>query len=128
MLVYGKPMLLEILLVVYFGGPTTRQFYDSYNGKYGTNYSNDYQDLSNHRGYNDKLYFPHYDYWNDCAGYWLNSLVQLSDYPRMAILVFNYGVSCGDMSGRGSPFSSSIINCQNDVEWNSLEFEQLIRG
>ena len=55
------------------GGPTLEQFWASYNGKYGTQYSAEYQDLTNHEGYSNSLYFPHQDEWNNTRGYWLAS-------------------------------------------------------
>ncbi len=55
------------------GGPTLEQFWASYNGKYGTNYSAESQELSSHTGYSNILYFPHTSSWNSIDVYWLAS-------------------------------------------------------
>ncbi len=55
------------------GGPTLQQFWASYNGKYGTSYSEEYETLSSHIGYSSTLYFPHTSIWNGTEVYWLAS-------------------------------------------------------
>ncbi len=55
------------------GGPTLEEFWSSFNGKYGTNYSVEAQMLVGHEGYDNILYFPHKEKWNNIAGYWLAS-------------------------------------------------------
>ena len=55
------------------GGPMREQFWKSYNTKYGTNYLDQFHDLSEEAGYNETLYFPHKAVWNECYGYWLAS-------------------------------------------------------
>lgn len=55
------------------GGPTLTQFWASYNGKYGTSYSEERQELSDEIGYNDSLYFSHKEQWNSCYCFWLST-------------------------------------------------------
>ena len=55
------------------GSPTLQQFWASYNGVYGINYSEEHIDLSDQTGYNDILYFPHKESWNNINGYWFSS-------------------------------------------------------
>ena len=55
------------------GGATLEQFWASYNAKYGTNYSAEWQELFEHAGYNDKLYFPYQNSDNGSSAYWLTS-------------------------------------------------------
>ena len=55
------------------GGPTLEQFWLSYNNKYLTNYSEERQELSEHEGYNNTLYFPYKEAYNTLENYILAS-------------------------------------------------------
>ena len=55
------------------GGPNHKEFWASYNAKYGTDYGSLYHNIATQAGYNDLLYFPHKEKWNGVAAYWLSS-------------------------------------------------------
>ncbi len=108
------------------GGPTLEQFWASYNGKYGTEYSAEYQDLTSHEGYSNSLYFPHTSSLNNCHGYWLPTPNSSNANGLQAIYWFGFvgNNGAGDANYATRPLvklpTNTVMSWKGDA-WDLVE-------
>ena len=108
------------------GGPTLEQFWESYNGKYGTEYSAEYQDLTSHEGYSNSLYFPHTSSLNNCHGYWLPTPNSSNANGLQAIYWFGFvgNNGAGDANYATRPLvklpTNTVMSWKGDA-WDLVE-------